>query len=121
MNSVGILKKSRELISDPSKWTQGVAARYTGGDPCQPHDQEAVCWCALGSVVWSVYSVCDSRVVAVDLSSSLLELLDKESGIPHLEADGSPRPLAAFNDSHTHAEVLALFDKAIAKMEAATC
>lgn len=41
--------KMHELLSDPSKWTQGAVARDYKGKPVYPDHEEAVCWCPVGA------------------------------------------------------------------------
>tara|TARA_R110000787_G_scaffold16774_3_gene52559 strand:+ start:1266 stop:1550 length:285 start_codon:yes stop_codon:yes gene_type:complete len=42
--------KSHELLKDPSKWTQGAFAKDKDGHVTQSQGDDAVCWCALGSL-----------------------------------------------------------------------
>lgn len=93
MNTLETLKAARELISDPKRWTQKTSARDSKGRPTFADEEEAVCWCAIGA-----------------LSHVNREKLITCCGV--LESV-MPVGIATFNDSHTHEEVLALFDKAI--------
>ena len=92
MNKHEALKAARERIADPSSWTQGSAARDHKGVERAPDDDDATCWCAWGAC-W----------IASKHNGALEELG---------EAMGT-MSIGEFNDSHTHAEVLAAFDKAI--------
>lgn len=96
-----ILREARELISDPKRWTQGKNARDVNDQFADPIGPAAVCWCAEGAI---------RRVVAEDWYRlhSLLATLNAEVN------DAIHR----FNDSHTHTEVLAAFDRAIELAEA---
>lgn len=95
------LREARALIQDPERWTRGVLARDANGREVDEHADAAVCWCLEGAV---------ARVCA-------------QSGCGFYEAWGPVRsaaafvPLAEFNDSHSHADVLAVLDKAIARLE----
>ena len=42
--------KIKELLSDPSKWTQGKIARDSSMNEIHPNDPQAVCWCLIGAV-----------------------------------------------------------------------
>ena len=42
--------KVKELLSDESKWTQGVSARTESGIPTSYHGQETAKWCLLGAL-----------------------------------------------------------------------
>lgn len=100
--TLATLREARELISLPEHWTQGHSARDETGSFCSPRSSRARCWCAMGAlercgqfrpgVLWS----------ARDLLRVLIDTC-----------------VSAYNDHHTHAEVLALFDRAIAAAEAA--
>lgn len=84
------LQATRELIADPSRWTQEVPARTKNGAECGAFDEAAVSWCVEGA--WRrVTGSCD----AFDLRC----LLDDE-------------PME-INDEQGHAAVLALLDSAI--------
>jgi hypothetical protein len=98
MTPLETLKAARQLITDPAKWTQGWFARNAAGENVNALSQSAVCFCALGA-------------------------LDKFNAVP-ATIDAITRQLPSdlvtiskFNDTHTHAEVLALFDAAIAELE----
>lgn len=98
----------RELISDPKRWTQGVYARRIKDDPIfhhsvTPQSKDATCWCMLGAVI----KVCSSDSVSfeTDVTKTIESLMPTQFG-----------GIAKFNDSHTHAEVLALLDSTIEKL-----
>ena len=89
------LRAMRELLSAPERWTQGSFAEDDDRFEVEPRGPFACRWC-----MWGGWMKCGGRygdqelreVVAVD-------------------------DVVGFNDTHTHAEVLALIDGAIAKME----
>lgn len=89
-----ILIEARALISDPKRWTQGSWAKNARGWDVFYNDPSAVCFCASS---------------ALRRSCNLLEL-ETAWGILAREMDGGVAP---FNDSHTHAEVMDAFQKAI--------
>lgn len=45
-----IVKRAKELIDDPSRWTKGVYARSGNGIEVGIHDDRAKRWCALGAL-----------------------------------------------------------------------
>lgn len=98
MNDVQLcLLAAKTLISDPADWTRCALARRENGRECGPITAGAIKWCALGVVY------------AVDASN-----FGERSALTHLlECSGGN--IASFNNSHTHAEVMALFDRAIAR------
>lgn len=103
MNTLEVLRKARELISDPARWTQGEIARDTDGVTVHADHRLAVCWCAIGAVkhaaqhmgVHDVYKVFDA-----------------------LDQTAPGGLVVQFNDdpATTHDDVLAMFDRAIAAL-----
>lgn len=94
-----ILIAARQLIAKPEHWTQIEIARKPNGDGTLSTDPNAVCWCAYGAMC----KVGDCYVDALETSRAIMIT---EVG----EAIGT------FNDTHTHAEVLAKFDEVIASL-----
>lgn len=94
------LTKARELISDPVRWTQGEMARDSRGEQESACSEAAVKWCALGAIIRTA----GSSAVEMSATITLNRLLR-----------GS---IAEYNDTHSHSEVLALFDAAIASFTA---
>lgn len=103
MTSLQTLIAARELISEESRWTQGQYARDSAGHGSSPMSKTAVCFCSEGAILRVTREPND--VVLAD------RLLRKATG----------EPTYVFNDTRTHTEVLAAFDRAIelAKEEAA--
>jgi hypothetical protein len=103
LNHLDVLKKAREVISDPAAWTQGSSARDEEGRSCSPDSYGAVCFCSIGA--------CDlaSKVLdAVDCYGTALGALRN-----FMSQKGYDRYIADFNDRSNHAEVLAIFDETI--------
>lgn len=96
--AVDVLVAARELISVSERWTQGETARDRDGRFVLSDSKDAVCWCGLGALT-----------KAVKASSFWFEARD-------LLLRVEPGGIAKFNDAkgRTHAEVVALFDSAIA-------
>lgn len=103
MNTVEVLEKARELISDESRWTQGAFSRDRWGLAVNLHSEKASCFCSVGAL---------AKSGALHEKASLLNELPS----PILKAFGFRRniQLVRFNDSGDHASVLAAFDRAIA-------
>jgi hypothetical protein len=113
-SAVEILKSARALIGDPSSWAQEDFARNRNGDPVESSDDTAVCFCAYGAL---------NRVTKTHdgMTITLTGNRPRDIAIATLvrEARGEyPGDLADFNDSASHSEVLALFDRAIARASA---
>ena len=102
-DTVDVLKMARELITDPDRWIQGkLSCRNIDGTRC---------YCAVGAI--------DEAVAILDN----LNDLDESRRAPSLYLRAVTRfretigivDIPAFNDTHTHEEVLEAFDKAIAE------
>lgn len=95
-----ILIAGRALIANPENWIQQEFARDKNGMRVEEDHPEAVCFCSWGAVC---------RVVGhfIDRDSAPMVYLKESMGgsVPH------------FNDTHTHAEVLAAWDTAIANIK----
>lgn len=104
MTPLETLKAARQLISDPAKWTQTYYARDASGYPVPPTSLEAVCFCALGSIEHAA-------------NKNLLTLTETIAIIENVALSEHAMAVFELNDTHTHAEVLALFDAAIAELE----
>lgn len=103
MNRLELLKAARALISDPKAWIQGFYAKAADGDIAIAFDDNAVCFCAVGAVIH----------FQGDWQASAEALLDVEAG----RFDSTCCSMIDFNDKHTHAEVLAVFDATIDREE----
>lgn len=99
VKEVDIIKKARELLSDPKRWTTGAGARDKHGDPIPVNSPMAVCWCMSGAL---------ARIAGYSDAWDAEKLLH-----PNF-----PGGITGFNDTHEHADVLELMDKAIARLEA---
>lgn len=96
MTAKQILIAARQLIANPEHWTQHVMARSASGlKASAENDPSATCFCPMGAVIRTV-----------GFNSKI------DEPFRHLRKffEGS---ISKFNDSHTHAEVLAKFDEAI--------
>ena len=101
-DTVTILKAARDLIAKPENWTKGAFARSAKGNRVRAAYKGAVCFCSIGALM---------KVKGEDYTDAI-NFLRRE--LP----DGS-MGIMAFNDSHSHAEVLDLFSKAITAAEEA--
>lgn len=102
MNTVEVLTKAKEIISDPSNW---IKKDYTNGRGC---------FCALGAIA-QAYKGDNGFVYYGDSSGTPAGQLLKTVVKSELTAQGYSESVtfAPYNDTHTHAEVMAAFDKAI--------
>ena len=49
-----IVTRARQLISDPTRWTQGELAKRRNGLPIEPSDAEAYRFCAVGALTRAI-------------------------------------------------------------------
>lgn len=97
---------ARELISDPDRWCQVEYAKTIAGVVTGPLDPDAVCFCTIGALVRATRSTV--RDVEQDCGEGAIsKVLEKACG----------SSVIRFNDTHSHAEVLAAFDRAIEAVE----
>jgi len=96
MTPAEILIAARALIAEEKSWCQGALARNAAGVATTPYRPGAVAFCS---------------VSAIDLIGGLTESVHDAYAALALFCDDRP---TVFNDSHTHAEVLDAYDKAIA-------
>lgn len=96
-------KAVRKLISLPERWTQGEYAKDVQGYPVKPKTMEAVCFCTLGALE----RVAHDRVERRQMQKYLTRIATEETGLDLVE----------LNDTSTHEEIIAFFDRAISKLE----
>ena len=103
MSALDVLTKTRELLSDPERWTKGSMAKNASGCTVRPDREDAVCFCLDGALTRAAGGSGNGYPEATRI----------------LEETVSERPWAFcyvdWNDdaARTHAEVLAALDKAI--------
>lgn len=97
-----ILIEARELISDPKRWAQGAPARNARGISVSVVDEKAQSFCSFGAIYRSANM------------EDWTETLYKAHGFLQDEMCGK---ILDYNDTHTHEEVLAAFDRAIASCD----
>ena len=107
METIEILRSARALIDAPEKWTKGTEARDASGRSVPFNSPDAVCCCAVGALLGALHRAGnDGECVA-------LRRLRK--ALPIGFAD-----VVSLNDhpDTTHADIMAVFDRAIAAEEA---
>lgn len=108
MNTVKILKDARALIADEKNWMRGeYFGTQSGGILCAG-DPEADCFCSIGAIA---HATKQQNIYDVEQSKAVKLLLNC------IEDEQTFYSVAAFNDAHEHADVIALFDRAIARAE----
>ena len=116
MDSVAVegLRRARARIERPESWCRTYCALDAHGEPTDPDAKDAVCWCARGALEAEGYYVLaegeDTDQIDGDEPWWFLHLAARRLRYGSIEA---------FNDGQSHAEVLALYDRAISLAEAA--
>jgi hypothetical protein len=93
-----ILQKARDLISDEKNWTKGEYARNERGSFIDYDSKSATCFCSVGALL---------KVSPAERARDAFFFLSQEC------EETAGQLVVRFNDTHTHAEVLDLFDRAI--------
>lgn len=109
MNEVTILKQARQLISNPEAWTQKRAARDAEGKAVHWSCSSAVSFCAIGAINRTVVLLHPEGGRRDDAAWRVID-----GAHNYLQKATPSVSVALYNDEHTHEEVLAMFDKAIA-------
>lgn len=95
------LRAAKALIAAPATWTQGNYALDQDEQPVRADDPDAVCFCSIG---------------AIECLSKNVDSWQQRGALKDAVPIGSS--IISFNDSHTHAEVMGVWNKAIATAEA---
>lgn len=94
-NTLQILEDARKLIEKPEAWTKGASSRNENGKSLNALDPEGICFCSYGALVRANGGYNPFQPGYAELFKAV--------GMSPIE----------FNDSRTHTEVLAAFDRAI--------
>jgi len=95
-----VLRKARALIEKPENWTQGASARDAQGRQMwNAREANACARDAIGAIDTAATTHAEQVAARQALWRECVQI-------------------TVFNDTHTHAEVLSLFDRAIAAAEA---
>lgn len=103
MKTSEFLRSAKALIDSPEKWTTEFTARNNSGACVNEYSPDAVCFCSIGALY---------RQAPI----SGLPCIPQDSWrYFHNATEGAE--LHFYNDTHTHAEVMLAWDKAIALAE----
>lgn len=91
-----ILVAAKAIIANEENWTQGAYAKDKDGSSIGVSCSNAVCFCSIGAILKITISPFDAmKVLRKHMEDSIIN----------------------FNDGHTHKEVLAAWDEAIASLD----
>lgn len=102
--NLNMLVEARKLISNKENWTQGAYAQDSKGRPVTGRSPYATCFCAFGAID-KIAEMAFNPVKSIRSQLEYLDLFTEDIGV------------IKYNDSHTHEEVLSLFDKAIEQVK----
>ena len=115
MEQRDILVKARELISEREHWIRDGLGRNVLGKPlAEDALKDASCFCALGAYLRAVQILQGDDTILSPPENAFEDLNNRVRRV-HPEIKGY-FPLVSFNDSHTHKDVLDLFDAMIAEV-----
>ncbi len=101
MDARQVLVAARALIADEANWGQGAAIRNKNGRHA---------YCSIGAICVASGADYVTGYCNIDTMSAMHRAIDGlAAALPH-------DAITDFNDTHTHAEVLAAFDRAIASL-----
>ena len=89
------------LVKNPETWCQGAYALNAAGEVAHANADEACRWCSAGALVRQFNKNTLSALGGEPRFDHLMRLL-------HEESDGG---LVHFNDTHSHPEVVALWER----------
>lgn len=97
--AVEVLIAARELVSTPDRWTQDVSARDHNGAECDPDSPAAACFCSLTALYKA-----GGRNERTEVARGIFMRAVRQA-------------VSQYNDAprRTHAQILAAFDRAIAR------
>jgi hypothetical protein len=118
VSTLATLKAMRELLAVPERWTKLAGGRLRDGSECQPTNRHVMSVCLVGA---------ECRIRETDqlpvasACEELGKLLSPWNGDPAWAHYENAKAAMDWQNApeRTHAEVLALLDRAIAQVEAA--
>lgn len=100
-----LLQLAVTVIEHPPLWTQGALARDANGMPIDPVSSAAMCRCSVGALVWAERQCVP---LAWGAYAGAGDALDQAAGTSIAHYQDAPE--------RTHAEVLAVWRRAIAAL-----
>jgi hypothetical protein len=117
VTKLDVLKGTLELLSDPARWTKDYLARDKDGEPAVANGPEAVCWCLMGGAEKVAFPDAEAEFDHDRGVAYSLALCEVRKTIQEKSLGGS---IPAFNDEHSHAEVVAVLKETVERVEKET-
>ena len=122
-SAAAILADVSELLSEPTRWTKGTAARLADNLPVAANHPHARCWCLTGAVDHCGYRArrgTPAMILATRALSSAILLNDGLEPDPGIRGGGVYDRVAIWNDmaEREHGEIVAVIAEARARLAA---
>lgn len=102
-----VLVRAHGLIKDREHWTRGVEARAGNGREVSYSSAKAKRFCAIGAIRRAAWEITGDETVAARVFAGIETWMLEE-------VLTGEREIWMFNDTRSHAEVVQLFEKALA-------
>lgn len=103
-----ILRAAKAKIENPKHWTQGAYYRDENGHEAYSM-HHGVCFCSYGALRVANNRDTDYKLVGAEYLWKAIEMVSNGSEVYSIDQ---------YNDSHSHSEVMAMWDRAIELAEA---
>jgi hypothetical protein len=110
LSVLDVLRAGRELISNPVNWTQVEYARGYDTSPVDSCSPLATCWCSLGALQKTALQSCS---FTMRTAVNRLNAAVTRDTPPLWTRSLFSLTMEEFNDTHTHEQVIAVWDDAI--------
>ena len=105
------LKSAREIIATESAWCQGARAKNREGREVDVMSDSATSFCSLGAI----YRAVGSEDVNVDKHRAIMDAALND--LTKIRVDERNINFVGYNERYKHADIIKVFDVAIAKAE----
>ena len=95
-----LLIAAKKLIENPEHWTRGSMARNAEQNPCPVDSEQVTCFCMMGAISAAHLKGSYSLLTPGQVWNVIAREIRTDS-------------IGFFNDTHTHQEVLDVFDQTI--------
>lgn len=111
MNISTTLKVARDIIAKENAWCQGARAKNRDGMDVAVMSDSAITFCSLGAI----YRAVGSEDVNIDQHRAIMDAALND--ITKIRVDERNMNFVGYNERYKHADIIKVFDVAIAKAE----
>ena len=98
--AIDLLRRTRKRIESPDRWCQGFFGMSKTGKRVIPESADAVRWCLMGALM-------------AETGDDMATYMQAANALNYTASEA----IIHFNDTHEHAEVLAMIDRTIEGLE----